>query len=81
MSVLSRLNADLAALREEGSIKENMAGLEEAMRALAAAIDDSSTLSRDKAACIKELRSAYEQIVTVTSGKEFTDWLDRVRSA
>lgn len=79
MSVLSRLDADISSLRNEGSIKENMSGLEEAMRTLAAAIDDPNTLARDKAACIKELRAAYEQVITATSGKEFSDWLDRVR--
>lgn len=81
MSVQSKLEEDLTALREEGSIKENMAGLEEAMRTLAATIDNPETHARDKATCVKELRAAYAEVVTATSGKEFTDWLDRVRGA
>lgn len=77
-SVSEALEDDLAALALEGSLKENTAGIQAGMRRLAVTIDSLDTDPRDRAACVKELRAAYDDVVTATSGKEFTEWLERV---
>ena len=78
MSTLEALEADLAALRAEGSLKANTTAIQEGMRRLAITLDSRETEARDKAACLKGLREAMADIVTETSGVAYAEWLERV---
>lgn len=81
MNVQESLEADLLALAEEGSLKENTTAIQSGMRRLAVTIDSHQTEPRDRAACLKELRAAYADVVTETSGAAYAGWLERVKLA
>lgn len=81
MNVQESLEADLAALSEEGSLKVNTTAIQAAMRRLAVTIDSHQTEPRDRAACLKEMRAAFEDVVTETSGASYASWLERVQLA
>jgi hypothetical protein len=80
-TVLASLEADLLALAAEGSLKVNTTAVQQAMRVLAETIDHIDTDPRDRALCLRELRAAFEDIVTETSGAAYAEWIARVHAS
>ena len=81
MSTLDALERDLLSLQDEGSLKPNTAAIQAAMRRLAVVIDARDTQANERAACLKELRAAFADIITQTSGADYAAWMDRVTDA